>query len=87
MSEAQTQKTELQLLMEHDRERGTQYFETLRTYLLQERDIPRTSEQLIIHRTTLQYRLKKIQSLTELDLNDSRQRLYLLLSLWILDSN
>lgn len=78
---------ELQLLMEHDRERGTQYFDTLRTYLLQERDIPRTSDQLIIHRTTLQYRLKKIQSLTELDLNDPRQRLYLLLSLWILDSN
>ena len=47
---------ELQLLMEHDREKGTQYFETLRTYLLQERDIPRTSEKLIIHRTTLQSR-------------------------------
>lgn len=78
---------ELQLLMEHDREKGTQYFETLRTYLLQERDIPRTSEKLIIHRTTLQYRLKKIQSLTELDLDDPRQRLYLMLSLWILDSN
>lgn len=76
---------ELKLLMEHDQENGTQYFETLRTYLLQERDIPRTSQQLIIHRTTLQYRLKKIQSLTELNLNDPHQRLYLLLSLWILE--
>ena len=71
--------------MDHDRETGTQYFETLRTYLLQERDIPRTSEKLIIHRTTLQYRLKKIQSLTELDLDDTWQRLYLLLSLWIME--
>jgi len=76
---------ELQLLMEHDREKGTQYFETLRTYLLQERDIPRTSEALIIHRTTLQYRLKKIRMLTELDLDDPAQRLYLTLSLWLLD--
>ena len=76
---------ELQLLQELDQETGTQYFDTLRTYLLQERSIPRTSEALIIHRTTLQYRLKKIQSLTELDLENPWTRLYLLLSLWILD--
>lgn len=75
---------ELRLLMDHDKEAGTQYFETLRTYLLLERDIPKTSEKLIIHRTTLQYRLKKIQSLTELDLDDVWQRLYLLLSLWVM---
>lgn len=77
---------ELQLLMEHDRQLGTQYFETLREYLLRERDIPRTSEALIIHRSTLQYRLKKIQALTELDLDDPWQRLYLLLSLWVMES-
>ena len=76
---------ELQLLIDHDQQNGTQHFETLRTYLLQERDIPRTSEKLIIHRTTLQYRLKKIQSLTELDLDNPWTRLYLMLSLWILD--
>ena len=78
---------ELQLLMSHDQEKGTQYFETLRTYLLQERDIPRTAQELIIHRTTLQYRLKKILSMTELNLDNPWQRLYLMLSLWILDSN
>ena len=76
---------ELQLLMDLDRRNGTQYFETLRTYLLLERSIPQTSEALIIHRTTLQYRLKKIHALTELDLNDPWTRLYLMLSLWILD--
>lgn len=76
---------ELRLLVEHDREKGTQYFETLRVYLLQERDIPRTSEALIIHRTTLLYRLKKIRALTELDLDDPAQRLYLTLSLWMLE--
>lgn len=77
---------ELSRLMDYDREKGTQYFDTLRTYLLQERDIPRTSEALIIHRTTLLYRLKKIQSLLRLDLEDPWQRLYLMLSLWILEN-
>lgn len=76
---------ELYRLMEHDAERGTQYFETLRTFLLKERDIPSTSDALIIHRTTLLYRLKKIQALTDLNLDDANVRLYLLLSLRILD--
>ena len=76
---------ELRLLREHDTRTGTQYFETLRTFLLLERDIPRTAEALIIHRTTLLYRLKKIRALTELNLDNPWQRLYLTLSLWILE--
>lgn len=76
---------ELQSLIRYDREKGTQYFETFREYLLQERDIPRTAEKLIIHRTTLLYRLKKIRSLISVDLDDPWQRLYLTLSLWILE--
>lgn len=75
---------ELWELIRHDQEKGTQYFATLREYLLQERDIPKTSEALIIHRTTLQYRLKKIQALLGADLEDPWQRLQLQLSLWIL---
>ena len=76
---------ELRLLIDHDREKGTQYFETLKSYLLHERDIPRTSDALIIHRTTLLYRLKKIQSITQMNLDDPVQRLYLTFSLWILE--
>lgn len=76
---------ELILLMAYDREKGTQYFETFREYLLQERDIPRTSQALIIHRTTLLYRLEKIRSLFRVDLDDPWQRLYLLFSLWLLE--
>jgi len=77
---------ELQSMIEYDRQKGTQYFETFREYLLNERDIPRTSEKLIIHRTTLLYRLKKIQSQWNLNLEDPWQRLYLMLSLWILEN-
>lgn len=76
---------ELKYLAACDREQGTQYFETLREYLLQERDIPRTSRKLIIHRTTLLYRLKKILPMLSMDLEDPWQRLYLMLSLWILE--
>lgn len=73
------------LLADWDREKGTQYFDTLREYLLHERDIRRTSEALIIHRTTLLYRLQKIQGLIRRDLEDPWQRMHLILSLWILD--
>lgn len=76
---------ELQLLIRHDREKGTQYFETLQTYLTLERDIPKTAQALIIHRTTLLYRLKKIRELTPMNLDDPQLRLYLMLSLWILE--
>ena len=72
-------------MMENDRQKGTQYFETFREYLLNERDIPKTSEKLIIHRTTLLYRLKKIQAMLNANLEDPWERLYLTLSLWILE--
>ena len=64
---------------------GTQYYETFRTYLFCERDIPQTSQALIIHRTTLTYRLGKILELTNLNLDDHNLRLYLLLSFHIMD--
>lgn len=75
---------ELNILIRYDQENGTQYFDTFREYLLCERDIPKTSEKLIIHRTTLLYRLKKIQSLISCNLEDPWLRLNLTLSLWIL---
>lgn len=76
---------ELMTLMDWDREKGTQYFETFRAFLLHERDIPRTAEKLIIHRTTLLYRLQKIQTLIQTNLDDPWQRMYLTLSLWLLE--
>ena len=76
---------ELLAVLTHDRARGTQYFETLRAYLLAERDIPRTAQALIIHRTTLIYRLKKILPMVGGSLDDPWKRLYLILSLWILE--
>ena len=76
---------ELTRLRAYDAEKGTQYFDTLRAFLLQERDIPRTAQALIIHRTTLLYRLKKMREIVPLELDDPRRRLYLALSLKILE--
>lgn len=77
---------ELLLLHKCDAEKNTDYYNTLHSYLKNERSIPRTSEELIIHRTTLQYRLDKIKKLTELDLENENTRLYLMLSYKMLTS-
>lgn len=89
-----TQQIPVEMLVDHsmmtilryDKENGTQYFDTLRSYLINERSIPRTASSLIIHRTTLTYRLQKIQELFSLNLDDACQRLYILMSLFLLDS-
>ena len=72
-------------LMEQDRQKGSRLFETFKVYLDNERDIPKTAEKLIIHRTTLTYRLKKIAAVMDLNLDDSEARLYLRLSLRMLE--
>ena len=73
-------------ILRYDRENGTQYFGTLRSYLINERSIPKTAGSLIIHRTTLTYRLQRIQELFGLNLDDACQRLYMLMSLFLLNS-
>lgn len=74
-------------LKAHDNLNGTQYYETLRVFLMCERSIPKTASSLIIHRTTLSYRLEKLLELAPLNLDDPDLRLYLLLSFHILDQN
>ena len=74
-------------ILHYDKKNDTQYYNTLRAYLINERNIPKTSSALIIHRTTLTYRLQKIHELFNLNLDDPYQRLYLLLSFFLLDIN
>ncbi len=76
----------LQELRQFDKAHSTQYYDTLRAFLLHERSIPKTAEALIIHRTTLTYRLGKLQEQWNLNLDDSDTRLYLLLSFRLLDA-
>lgn len=85
MSTEMLAEASLLSILRYDKKNDTQYFATLRAYLINERNIPKTSGALIIHRTTLTYRLQRIQELFNLNLDDDYQRLYLLMSLFLLD--
>lgn len=70
-------------LLEYDSKKNGNLIETLYQYLLWERNLIVTAQKMYLHRNTLGYRLKKIQELTDLDLNDAKTRQYLLWSLYI----
>ncbi|MGY4719157.1 PucR family transcriptional regulator [Naumannella huperziae] len=63
-------------LRAHDEENDTDYVATLRTYLdVQPMGIPTAAGQLFVHPNTVRYRLRRIQEITGLDLDDPVQRL------------
>ncbi|MFD3533787.1 PucR family transcriptional regulator [Streptomyces sp. NPDC058664] len=62
---------------------GDRLRETLRSFLEHAGSIPRTAEALGLHRTSLYYRLRQIQEITGLDLDDGAHRLTLHLGLRI----
>lgn len=70
----------LTLLSSYDRENHTEFYETLRHYLRQERSITRTAEEMGLHRNTLLYRITRIRELTRLELEEPEVRLHLLIS-------
>lgn len=70
----------IQQLAHYDEKHNTKLNETLETYLRLERNVVQTAKTLYIHRSTLFYRLDRIQQLTNLDLDDPRVRLYLEIS-------
>lgn len=66
-----------------DKKNNTNYLETLRTYITTFRDSEKTRESLCIHRNTLLYRLKKIEELTGIDLNDIATCVHLLCNFYM----
>ena len=52
---------EIQRLAAHDREKGTQYCETLYYYLTCSHSLKQTCSALFAHRNTVLYRIRKIQ--------------------------
>ena len=67
-------------LRKYDIDNGTEYYRTLFTYLLCERNQTLTAEKLFLHRNTLIYRVNRIEEIIGTDLKEERERLYLLLS-------
>ncbi|MBP2473561.1 DNA-binding PucR family transcriptional regulator [Crossiella equi] len=68
-------------LVRHDGEGGTDYVRTLRAWLGSGGDIKAAARKLAVHPNTLRYRLRKIESLTDLRLDDPDQRVSLTVAL------
>lgn len=68
-------------LAEIDESRGTDFCLTLRTFFLNKMNAVQTAKQLNIHRSTFKYRMERIKSILDVDLDDYFTCLYLQLSL------
>lgn len=68
-------------LEQYDQRHNTKLGKTLYLYLVNERSIKKTAEQLFIHRNTVLYRLKKIEELYAVNLESVEERMYLMISL------
>ncbi|CAM5393149.1 PucR family transcriptional regulator [Leifsonia shinshuensis] len=64
-------------LVEHDRKHRTELVRTLAAYLEAGGNYDRTSAALVIHRSTLRYRLGRIRDVSGRDINDPESRLNL----------
>lgn len=77
----------LLLLSRHDAKNHTEYCRTLKSYLENRFSVTDAADALFIHRTTLLHRLKKIQGLCSLDLDDARTIRHLMISFALFDEN
>jgi sugar diacid utilization regulator len=70
----------LDLLAAYDKENNSEYWETLKAYVLSPFSSQETCKALHIHRNTLGYRLGRIEELTGIRLEDLNTRIHLVLS-------
>ena len=67
-------------LHEYDIKHGTDMARTLQVYLQNDKNLVLTANALGVHRNTVVYRIEKILSMTNMDLEDPYERLYIALS-------
>lgn len=72
-------------LRDYDLEHDTELLESLRVYLTHNRSIGESAAALYIHRNTMNYRMAKINELTNIELNDPDVLCHLLFSFYALD--
>lgn len=70
----------MKFLLDYDKKHHSELAYTLYMYLTHERNLAATAEAMQMHRTSLVYRFKKIDTLLNDDFNDYRERMYLILS-------
>ncbi|MFB4165819.1 PucR family transcriptional regulator [Alteribacillus sp. JSM 102045] len=77
----------LQLLKSYDQKNNTELFKSLALYLQCDTNTKEASQHLHIHVNTLAYRLKRIEELTGLDMDNPYQKLSLLLEISLIELN
>ena len=70
----------LERLAEYDAQHGTQLYDTLQCFIECRGSYVQTYDRLFIHRSTLQYRLERIEAITDIDFDDSHAWAHLVLS-------
>lgn len=73
----------LHILEQYDEIMNTDLRNSLSVYLRKEGNILQAAQELKVHRNTLKYRLRRIQELTDLKLEDENELAYLRLSDWL----
>ncbi|KHE72753.1 GAF domain-containing protein [Halobacillus sp. BBL2006] len=58
-------------LIQYDRQKNSDFIQTLTTYIMYDKDLRKITEHLNIHANTLYYRIKRIQDILELDFDHS----------------
>lgn len=71
-------------LIDYDEKNNTEYVKTLRCFLENNCNSTHTADELYIHRTTLIRRIERIEELCNIDFSDRDTKMYLALSLLIL---
>lgn len=77
----------IRTLIEYDKQNNQSLIETLQVFLENYGNQKKTAEELYIHRRTLSYRLKRINEITNLDLQIFEHRLILWLAIKLIHSN
>ncbi len=74
-------------LKAYDKKHGSSLYDTLRHYLANERSLTRCAAKMYVHKNTLLYRLKRIRAIIGDIMDDDEERLCLVLSFLIADSD
>jgi hypothetical protein len=74
----------LDVLAEHDRQRGTEYIPTLRAFFSALGDVPAAAGRAAVHPNTFRYRMRRLAEVGNLDLDDPVERLVIQLQLHFL---
>ncbi|EKN68145.1 helix-turn-helix domain-containing protein [Schinkia azotoformans] len=72
-------------LLKYSKEKNADLFHTLRVFLNNHGNLSKTSNDLFIHRSSLLYRIERIESLLEIDLNDPDHRFNIMLAYRLYD--